>query len=743
MSPASIDHDDPMSEQTIDAGDDIRLLGRLIGDVLREQAGERAFELVEHVRQMAVAERREGNDSIAALDAVLADAALDDQLHLIRAFGWLSLLANSAEDIHVERRRRYYLDAGPGEQGGTVLASISRLRAAGVSSEAIAGALQRLVVSPVITAHPTEVRRKTVLDHVAQVASLLQRRGRTTEGASEQVEIDAALRRQVLMLWQTAEVRLSKLRVVDEINEALGYYRSSIFDTVPALLGDVARIAHDQLGATVVNPRAISMGSWIGGDRDGNPFVTASVLRIAVAAQAETAIGRHLEQLFTLSRQLSMSERLIEPTPELRALAERSGDDSPFRADEPYRRALRGMHARLWAMADQLLDDVPGPAPHASLPPYRSVDELVADLDVVASSLRSHGSSEVAAAMVEPVRQAVATFGVHLCGLDLRQNSEVHEQVVDELLRVGGVTESYLAADEPGRVELLSAELLGQRPLVTPFADYSELTASELAVFRQAALAHQRFGPRSIPHCIISKAESVSDVLEVAVLLKEVGLVRVDAATGSISSAIDIVPLFETIADLDNAHRTLDELLRHPRYRQLVRSRSDAHEVMIGYSDSNKDGGYLTSQWELYRAQRALVATAERHSIHLRLFHGRGGTVGRGGGPAYQAILAQPPGSVRGALRITEQGEMVAAKYSTATPNASRRRWVSSRNSPSTAIASWSPAPTGSSSSSGRSHRSARSPASTWGAGRPHANHRTGSRICAPSRGSSGGASAV
>jgi phosphoenolpyruvate carboxylase len=512
-----------------------------------------------------------------------------------------------------------------------------------------------------------------VLDHVADVAALLQRRTRVVEGASEQHEIDAELRRQVLTLWQTAEVRLSKLRVVDEINEALGYYRSSIFATLPALIADIGSVARARLGAAVDNPHAISMGSWIGGDRDGNPYVTASVLRLAVDAQAEAALGRHLVELFTLSRALSMSDRLITPSGELRVLAGRSNDDSPFRADEPYRRALRGMHARLWAMAERLIDPVPGPPPHARLAPYDSIDELIADLDVVCESLRSHGSGELADAVVEPVRIGVAAFGTHLCGLDLRQNSEVHEQVIDELLRVAGVTDSYAGLDEAARLDVLSDELLGQRPLVTPFAAYTDLTAGELAVFREAASAHARFGPRVIPHSIISKAESVSDVLEVAVLLKEMGLVRVDTNTGAISSAVDIVPLFETIADLRNAHHTFDALLRHPRYRQLVASRGDAHEVMIGYSDSNKDGGYLTSQWELYTAQRALVATAERHAIRLRLFHGRGGTVGRGGGPAYQAILAQPPGSVRGALRITEQGEMVAAKYSQ--PASARRNF--------------------------------------------------------------------
>ena len=647
-----------------DAGDDIRLLGRLLGDVLREQAGPEAFDLVEQVRQTAVGERRDGHDPVPALTSLLADADLDDQVHLIRAFGWLSLLANTAEDLHQERRRRFHRDAGTGSQEGSVAASLERLLGGGVAAAEIARTLGALVVSPVITAHPTEVRRKTVLDHVDAVAALLQRRARAAGSPSELHEIDEQLRLEVLALWQTAEVRLSKLRVRDEINEALAYYRSSIFATVPALLRDVERLAADRLGATVRNARLVSMGSWIGGDRDGNPYVTAPVLRLAVESHATSAFEHHLTALHRLSRELSMSDRLVTPTAALLDLAHAAHDESPFRSDEPYRRALRGIHARAWAMASLALDEVPGPLPHADLPPYESEDEILADLDVVIASLRSHGAGALADARVDPVRRGIEIFGAHLCGLDMRQNSAVHDEVLEELMRVAGVVDGYRALDEDARVAILTAELAGQRPLATPYAHYSEITTGELAVLHEAASAHVRFGPRAVPHYVISKAESVSDVLEVAVLLKEVGLVRIDTATGRITSALDIVPLFETITDLELADRTLDALLRHPRYRQLLESRAMRQEVMIGYSDSNKDGGYLAAQWQLYRAQTALVATAERHGVRIRLFHGRGGTVGRGGGPAYQAILAQPPGSVRGALRITEQGEMVAAKYS-------------------------------------------------------------------------------
>ncbi len=654
-----------------DTSDDIRLLGRLIGDVLREQAGADVFDLVERVRRTAVSGRRSGENPIEALADLLERAPVEEQLHLIRAFGWLSLLANTAEDLHTERRRRFHRDSGSGWQEGSLGAGLDRMLDNGVAPDRVVNELNDLRVSPVITAHPTEVRRQTVLDHVDNVADLLARRAHAAISPTEIDEIDDRLRIEVLTLWQTAEVRLSKLRVRDEINEALRYYRSSIFETVTGLQRDVEQLVAARLDAPVANPEMISMGSWIGGDRDGNPFVTADVLRLAVEMQARVAYDHHLNAVHDLARQLSMSARLITPSPALQALADASEDDSPFRADEPYRRALRGIHARLWAMAALVLDDVPGPPPHTTLDPYTTPGEIAADLDVVMASLHSHGAGLLADERVAPVRRAVATFGTHLCGLDMRQNSAVHEVVIAELFRVAGVERDYLGLDEAARVDTLTAELGNPRRLVTPHTTYTDLTRGEVAVLEEAASAHRRFGDRSIPHYVISMAESVSDVLEVAVLLKEVGLVGIDVETGRVSSAVDIVPLFETVADLRNADATLATMLEHPRYEQIVESRQRWQEVMIGYSDSNKDGGYLTSQWELYRAQRALVAVAERSDIRLRLFHGRGGTVGRGGGPAHQAILAQPPGSVHGQLRITEQGEMVAAKY--AQPASARR----------------------------------------------------------------------
>ncbi len=657
-------------------GDDIRLLGRLLGDVVRDQAGDATFDLVESVRKIAVAGRRGGTSSVQDLEAALGTQPIDEVIHVIRAFDWLSLLANTAEDLHVERRRRHHLSVGSGAQTGSLEATFDQLESAGVSSERIRSVLADLQVSPVITAHPTEVRRKTILDVLGDVADLLDRHDRLGEHDRRRDDIVRELDAKILTLWQTAILRLSKLRVSDEINEALRYYNVSLFETIPRLGADLEKHALDRFGADGIDTsRAVSMGSWIGGDRDGNPFVTADVMRLAIGRQAQTALGHHLGELRRLSVELSMSARLITPTDDLMVLADASGDDSPFRADEPYRRALRGMYARLYAFAEDVLGDdieeVPSPSPRVALAPYGTLEELIADLGIVTDSLRSHGASDLADVSVEPVKRSLAIFGAHLCGLDMRQNSAVHEQVVSDLLRGAGVTSQYLGLDEAGRVAVLSEELATPRLLRHPAAEYAELTVDELDVLDAAATAVRQLGQRAVPHYVISMATAVSDVLEVAVLLKEVGLMRTATTDTPARCDLDIVPLFETIGDLAGSADTLTALLAHPVYTDVIASRGNVQEVMIGYSDSNKDGGYLSSQWNLFAAQAALVEASSAANVRLRLFHGRGGTVGRGGGPAYQAILAQPSGSVDRSIRVTEQGEMIAAKY--AQPALARR----------------------------------------------------------------------
>ena len=648
--------------------DDIRLLGRLLGDAILTTNGQAVFDLVEQVRLLAVQGRRSGRSTVDEIRTALAEHPLDEQVLVLRALDWLSLLANTAEDVHLERRRRHHRAVGAPPRTGRLDAVLDELLASDRTPDEVRAAVERLHVTPVITAHPTEVRRKTVLQVLEEVTRLLEelelRRG--DDIAAGDIEADLSV--QVLLLWQTALLRLSKLRVRDEINEALRYYQASLFEVVPELTRDLSVAVSTRLGGDPIDTaESITMGSWIGGDRDGNPFVTSDVVGYAVDRQTETALGHHLAALYELSRSLSMTDRLVTPTPAVLSLADASGDDSPFRADEPYRRALRGMHARLHAFARRVLApgvEVPGPPPAAPGEAYGDLSELLADLDSVIESLHHHGAGALADSMVAPVRWSVAVFGAHLCGLDLRQNSAVHEQVVADLLAEAGVCDDYLSLDVAERVDVLSAELRTPRLLRHPGADLADRTVSELAILETAAGAVRRVGRRIVPHYVISMAHDVSDVLEVAVLLKEVGLASAAHAGHPASSHLDIVPLFETIDDLQRSAGVVDEMFRHDVYGDIIRSRGNRQEVMVGYSDSNKDGGYLCSQWNLWSAQTQLTETARRAGVQLRFFHGRGGTVGRGGGPAHDAILALPSGSVDGSIRLTEQGEIVAAKYS-------------------------------------------------------------------------------
>nr|WP_204331706.1 phosphoenolpyruvate carboxylase [Geodermatophilus sabuli] len=650
--------------------EDIRLLGRVLGEVIGEQSGDDVLDLVESTRVEAFRVRRSEVDR-AELAGRLGNLDVRSANHVIRAFSHFSVLANLAEDIHHERRRRFHRREGSPPQKGSLAATIALLEAERLDPDVVARELTGALVCPVVTAHPTEVRRRTISRVQRQVSELIRRRDRSSPGEAEDAEWSAQLHRAVLTLWQTALLRLSRLRLADEIDEALRYYELSLFEVIPAINAELRRSLRGLWpDAGLLRRPMLLPGSWIGGDRDGNPFVTADAVRRASTRQAETALGHHLAELLVLHDELSMSDRLITPTPELAHLAEVSRDDSRFRADEPYRRALYGIHARLAATAQRVLGSVPGPPPHTVLEPYDTPDELLADLATVDASLRRHGAGALADDRLARLREAVEVFGFHLCGLDMRQNSAVHEEVLGELLAWGGVCPDYAALDEDQRVALLVGELAMRRPLVRPDAELSETARGELDLLTAAAGQVGLLGPRAIPNYVISMCESVSDVLEVAVLLKEVGLLDPDGEDGP-TCPVGISPLFETIADLQAAADTLSAVLEQPVYRALLADRGDVQEVMLGYSDSNKDGGYLAANWALYRAELALVDVARREGIRLRLFHGRGGTVGRGGGPSYDAIRAQPPGAVAGALRITEQGEVIAAKY--ADPDLARR----------------------------------------------------------------------
>ncbi len=665
--------------------DDIRLLGRILGDVIREQEGVAAFELIEQIRQLSVAFRRDADqEADKALKKLLKGLSGDQTVSVIRAFTYFSHLANLAEDRHHIRRRAIHERAGD-TQEGSIEVALSRLRWAGISPKTISETLANSFVSPVLTAHPTEVQRKSILDAERDIAHLLNARDDIkVRAASVNANKDALTPREltanetqmqarVLQLWQTRLLRFTKLTVADEVENALSYYESTFLREIPKLYANLER----ELGEFPVHS-FLRMGQWIGGDRDGNPNVSAQTLTHALRRQADVALRHYLTEVHYLGGELSLSAMLVDCLPAMQALAAASPDTNEHRKDEPYRRALIGVYARL---AATLMDLTGGEAARHAVAPqnaYKTAEELLTDLRTIEASLLAHHGAALVAQRLHPLIRAVEVFGFHLATVDLRQSSDKHELVVAELLAVARIEPAYSQLDELAKRSLLIRLLNEARPLRVMGTTYSEHAQSELAIFEAAKLMRERFGAQSIRHYIISHTETVSDLLEVLLLQKEVGLMRGTLDAETLCDLI-VVPLFETIEDLRNAAPIMRDFYAIPGIQRLVTRSGAEQDIMLGYSDSNKDGGIFTSNWELYRAEIALVDmfdelardTQGARPIQLRMFHGRGGTVGRGGGPSYQAILAQPPGTVRGQIRLTEQGEVIGSKY--ANPEIGRR----------------------------------------------------------------------
>jgi phosphoenolpyruvate carboxylase len=660
---AAADKDTPLRE-------DIRLLGRILGETLRAQEGDAAFDNVERIRQLAIRlHRGDEREARRELDAILDGLGREGTNQVVRAFSYFSHLANIAEDLHHIRRSRAHMIAGSAQREGTLALALRRAREGGIDEPALEEFFRGAVISPVLTAHPTEVARKSIFNAQRRIAQLLDERSRMQLTPEELAFNEEGLRRAVLTLWQTRMLRLKRLSVIDEVANGLSFYDYTFLRAVPRLYGTLedGLAGADPFWTGKELPSFLRMGSWIGGDRDGNPFVTADVLNSALRMQSTRVFDFYLDQVHRLGADLSLAEGLVQVSPALMRLADRSPDRSPHREDEPYRRALAGIYAQLAATARAL--DNHEALRHAlgDAPPYADGAAFLADLDIVRDSLDANGSHLLAQGRLRRLRRAVKVFGFHLAALDLRQNSEVHVRTVHELFEAARPGVDYAGRAEEGRIALLLGELATPRLLSSPYVEYDEETAGELEIFHAARELHQRYGKGAIENVIISKTDGVSDILEVALLLKEAGLLR--PREGELD--VNIVPLFETIEDLRQCGATMDTLFGLPAYRRLLASRGMVQEVMLGYSDSNKDGGFVTSGWELYKAQNRLVDIFKRHGVQLRLFHGRGGTVGRGGGPSYEAILAQPPGAVNGRIRITEQGEVIASKY--ANPEVGRR----------------------------------------------------------------------
>jgi phosphoenolpyruvate carboxylase len=633
---------------------DIRRLGTLLGQTLARQEGSPLLELVEEVRALVRADADAAAARLAALDVTTGTK-------LARAFSTYFHLANITEQVHRARdlRRRRAVQGGWLDQAAKLIAE------RGVPPDEVADAARRLAVRPVFTAHPTEAARRSILSKLRAVADELEQHHAEASlfGGDDLQRADLQLAELLDLLWQTDELRLDRPDPTDEARNAAYYLRDLYADAAPRVLDDLAETLRS-LGVTIPpTAQPLTFGSWIGGDRDGNPFVTPRVTRDVLLIQHEHGIRATEAAMDELINKVSVSRRLRGVSPDLAASLARDLDALPevgerFRrvnAEEPYRLKFRCIKAKLANTRTRLAR---GTA-HAPGRDYRGSADLVADLELIRASLARHGGQLTASGRLASTIRTVSCFGLHLATLDVREHADAHHEVLAQLYARVGEVPDYGALSRAERTELLGRELAGRRPMSGVDNALTEPARRTFEVFGTIREAQDRFGAEAVESYIVSMTLGVDDVLAAAVLAREAGLVDPHAPR----ARIGLVPLLESIAELDAGGALLDELLSVPEYRSIVRARGDVQEVMLGYSDSNKEAGITTSQWSIHRAQRALRDVAARHGVHLRLFHGRGGTIGRGGGPTHDSILAQPYGTLDGAIKVTEQGEVISDKY--------------------------------------------------------------------------------
>lgn len=627
---------------------DAEFLKQSLFNLLHEEASPL---VVETVKLLSTSD-----DSAALIEKVLPQLDEQQTHDLTLACGLFAQILNIAEDVHHERRRQIHEEAGHNSAEGSLTETVRKLKAGKVNGKALQQQLDNTVVTAVLTAHPTEVQRQTVLSFNRRIRALLPQRERCTNPdalAQLRREIDTVL----LGLWQTSETRRHKLSVNDEINNGVSIFPMSFFEALPKLYRTMERDFQTAYPGVHV-PNILKIGGWIGGDRDGNPFVSAETLRFAFRRHADAVFRFYRGELDKLYRELPLSIRRVKVNDDVMALAALSPDEEIARTEEPYRRAIAYIMARAMGKARSL--GLGMGCKFGFLKPYATVEEFLNDLKKLQRSLHENGSQLLAEGRLSDIIRSVSVFGFHMMPLDLRQHAGKHADVVAELFQHAGL-EDYNGLNEEQKQTALLRELSHQRPLYSPFITYSDHTRHELAIFNEARKIKDEFGEDAVTQSIISNCEQPSDLLALALLLKESGLLVVE--NGKPHSRINIVPLFETIEALENACPVMETMFRLDWYDALLESRGNIQEIMLGYSDSNKDGGYVTSSWCLYQAELGLVELFKKYDVRMRLFHGRGGSVGRGGGPSYQAILAQPAGSVAGQIRITEQGEVITAKY--------------------------------------------------------------------------------
>ncbi|HEU8794896.1 TPA: phosphoenolpyruvate carboxylase [Streptococcus pneumoniae] len=620
--------------------EEVLILTELLEDITKNMLAPETFEKIIQLKELSTQEDYQG------LNRLVTSLSNDEMVYISRYFSILPLLINISEDVDLAYEINHQNNIDQDYLGK--LSTTIKLVA---EKENAVEILEHLNVVPVLTAHPTQVQRKSMLDLTNHIHSLLRKYRDVKLGLINKDKWYNDLRRYIEIIMQTDMIREKKLKVTNEITNAMEYYNSSFLKAVPHLTTEYKRLAQAH-GLNLKQAKPITMGMWIGGDRDGNPFVTAKTLKQSALTQCEVIMNYYDKKIYQLYREFSLSTSIVNVSKQVREMARQSEDNSIYREKELYRRALFDIQSKIQATKTYLIED------EEVGTRYETANDFYKDLIAIRDSLlENKGESLISGDFVE-LLQAVEIFGFYLASIDMRQDSSVYEACVAELLKSAGIHSRYSELSEEEKCDLLLKELEEDpRILSATHAEKSELLAKELAIFKTARVLKDKLGDDVIRQTIISHATSLSDMLELAILLKEVGLVDTERAR------VQIVPLFETIEDLDHSEETMRKYLSLSLAKKWIDSRNNYQEIMLGYSDSNKDGGYLSSCWTLYKAQQQLTAIGDEFGVKVTFFHGRGGTVGRGGGPTYEAITSQPLKSIKDRIRLTEQGEVIGNKY--------------------------------------------------------------------------------
>ena len=620
--------------------EEVLILTELLEDITKNMLAPETFEKIMQLKDLSTSENYQG------LNKLVTSLSNEEMIYISRYFSILPLLINISEDVDLAYEINHQNNVDQ-DYLGKLSTTIKMV----AEKENAAAILEQLNVVPVLTAHPTQVQRKSMLDLTNHIHTLLRKYRDVKLGLINKEKWHTDLRRYIEIIMQTDMIREKKLKVTNEITNVMEYYQSSFLNAVPRLTAEYKKLAKEQ-GIELQHPKPITMGMWIGGDRDGNPFVTAETLNKSALTQCEVIMNYYDEKIYNLYREFSLSTSIVNVSDKVREMALKSQDNSIYREKELYRRALFDIQAKMQATKTYLIED------KDVHPRYATADEFYQDLLAIRDSLLENKGEYLISGEFVELMQAVEIFGFYLASIDMRQDSSVHEACVAELLASAGINDHYSDLSEDEKCALLLKELEEDpRILSATHAEKSELLEKELSIFKAARKLKDKLGENVIRQTIISHATSVSDMLELAIMLKEVGLV--DAQ----KTRVQIVPLFETIEDLDHSEETMRRYFSLPLAKKWIASKDNYQEIMLGYSDSNKDGGYLSSCWTLYKAQQQLTAIGDEFGVKVTFFHGRGGTVGRGGGPTYEAITSQPLKSIKDRIRLTEQGEVIGNKY--------------------------------------------------------------------------------